>query len=75
MDPNNKTQRKIDSVVCPKDEAGNYTKRNDLCHGIHMAWHKTSEYYDKAKGGTGEYDQKRYEAHKSKTSPYKDDKK
>ncbi len=40
-----------------------------------MAWHKTSECVDKAKGGDGEYDRKRYEAYKNQTSLYKDDKK
>ncbi|CAF3208210.1 unnamed protein product [Rotaria socialis] len=75
MDPNSSWQRSIDGKVCPKDQNGNYTQRSDLCHGVHMAWHKTSEYVDKVGGGTGEYDRTRYEAHKSKTSPYKDGKK
>ncbi len=75
MDPNSKWQRGIDGKLCPKDKDGNYTKNNDVCHGVHMAWHKTSEYVDKANGGDGEYDRKRYEAHKNKTSPYKDENK
>ncbi|CAF1073853.1 unnamed protein product [Adineta ricciae] len=65
MDPNSKFQRKIDAILCPKDDEGNYTRNSNMCHFTHMTWHKISEYVDKAKGGTGEYDRKRYEAHKS----------
>ncbi len=75
MDSNSGWQRIIDRKLCKKDKDGNYTQNNNLYHGIHMTWHKTSEYVDKANGGNGEYDRKRYEAHKNQTSPYKDDKK
>lgn len=75
MDPKSKWQRNIDQKICPKDKDGNYTQNNNMCHNIHMAWHKTSECVDKAKGGTGEYDRQRYEAHKNGKSPYTSDKK
>ena len=64
LNPKNSTFRSIDNNVCPKDDAGKYPAgRQAICHGALIAYHAASMVKDKAYGGTGEYDQKRMDAH------------
>ena len=64
LNPKNSFFRGIDNKVCPRDDAGKYPAgRQVICHGAHIAYHAASMVKDKYNRGTGEYDQKRIDAH------------